>query len=102
MRSEERFLACIVGGDVRRTSAGVDAFAWFLTRAAGVAGESGLPVWRGGDSCRRTARLHLICGRTGLMLTSDARLLTTHTGSLPRPAALTELYARRAGGEAVD
>jgi 5-methyltetrahydropteroyltriglutamate--homocysteine methyltransferase len=36
------------------------------------------------------------------MLTSDARILTTHTGSLPRPAALTELYARRAGGEAID
>jgi 5-methyltetrahydropteroyltriglutamate--homocysteine methyltransferase len=36
------------------------------------------------------------------MMTSGARILTTHTGSLPRPAALTELYARRAGGEAVD
>lgn len=36
------------------------------------------------------------------MLRSDQRILTTHTGSLPRPAALTELYARRAAGEAVD
>ncbi len=36
------------------------------------------------------------------MLTSRARILTTHTGSLPRPAALTELYARRAEGEAID
>ncbi len=36
------------------------------------------------------------------MLHSTDRILTTHTGSLPRPAALTELYARRAAGEAVD
>jgi 5-methyltetrahydropteroyltriglutamate--homocysteine methyltransferase len=36
------------------------------------------------------------------MLTSQHRILTTHTGSLPRPAALTELYARRADGEAID
>jgi 5-methyltetrahydropteroyltriglutamate--homocysteine methyltransferase len=36
------------------------------------------------------------------MLTSQDRILTTHTGSLPRPAALTELYARRAEGEAID
>jgi 5-methyltetrahydropteroyltriglutamate--homocysteine methyltransferase len=36
------------------------------------------------------------------MLASRDRILTTHTGSLPRPAALTELYARRADGEAID
>lgn len=36
------------------------------------------------------------------MLRSETRILTTHTGSLPRPARLTELYARRARGEAVD
>ena len=36
------------------------------------------------------------------MKTSRERILTTHSGSLPRPAALTELYARRAEGEAVD
>lgn len=36
------------------------------------------------------------------MLHSEHRILTTHTGSLPRPPALTELYARRAAGEAVD
>lgn len=30
------------------------------------------------------------------------RILTTHTGSLPRPAELTALYARRADGEAID
>jgi 5-methyltetrahydropteroyltriglutamate--homocysteine methyltransferase len=33
---------------------------------------------------------------------SETRILTTHTGSLPRPAALTKLYARRVRGEAVD
>jgi 5-methyltetrahydropteroyltriglutamate--homocysteine methyltransferase len=36
------------------------------------------------------------------MLHSADRILTTHTGSLPRPAALTALYARRASGEAID
>jgi 5-methyltetrahydropteroyltriglutamate--homocysteine methyltransferase len=36
------------------------------------------------------------------MLTSRDRILTTHTGSLPRPAALTALYVRRSRGEAVD
>ncbi|MDE2517143.1 MAG: epoxyalkane--coenzyme M transferase [Rhodospirillales bacterium] len=35
------------------------------------------------------------------MLRSETRILTTHTGSLPRPAALTALYVRRARGEAV-
>ncbi len=33
---------------------------------------------------------------------SDERILTTHTGSLPRPPALTRLYVRRARGEPVD
>src|SRR4051812_35869201 len=33
---------------------------------------------------------------------SDKRILTTHTGSLPRPLELTRLYAQRARGEAVD
>ena len=33
---------------------------------------------------------------------STSRILTTHTGSLPRPRELTRLYALRAGGEAVD
>src|SRR5262245_59738268 len=32
---------------------------------------------------------------------SEHRLLTTHAGSLPRPAWLTRLYARRSRGEAV-
>src|ERR1700757_5314376 len=33
---------------------------------------------------------------------SDERILTTHTGSLPRPPELTRLYVRRARGEPVD
>jgi 5-methyltetrahydropteroyltriglutamate--homocysteine methyltransferase len=33
---------------------------------------------------------------------STERILTTHTGSLPRPPELTRLYVRRARGEAVD
>jgi 5-methyltetrahydropteroyltriglutamate--homocysteine methyltransferase len=36
------------------------------------------------------------------MRKSEERILTTHTGSLPRPAELTRLYARRARGESVD
>src|SRR5580692_6063181 len=33
---------------------------------------------------------------------STERILTTHTGSLPRPPELTRLYVRRAQGESVD
>ncbi|HZB90294.1 MAG TPA: epoxyalkane--coenzyme M transferase [Stellaceae bacterium] len=36
------------------------------------------------------------------MRDSGERILTTHTGSLPRPAALTRLYAQRARGESID
>jgi 5-methyltetrahydropteroyltriglutamate--homocysteine methyltransferase len=36
------------------------------------------------------------------MQRSTSRILTTHTGSLPRPRELTRLYALRAGGEVVD
>src|SRR5712691_10384187 len=36
------------------------------------------------------------------MLRSTDRILTTHTGSLPRPRQLLELYGRRSRGEAVD
>ena len=36
------------------------------------------------------------------MQRSTERILTTHTGSLPRPPELTRLYVRRARGEAVD
>jgi 5-methyltetrahydropteroyltriglutamate--homocysteine methyltransferase len=40
--------------------------------------------------------------KTEPMQRSTSRILTTHTGSLPRPRELTRLYALRAGGEAVD
>ncbi|MGH9170508.1 MAG: hypothetical protein ACRD0Z_06510 [Acidimicrobiales bacterium] len=33
---------------------------------------------------------------------SSSRILTTHTGSLPRPAALAKLHGRRSRGEVVD
>ncbi|HSY56139.1 MAG TPA: hypothetical protein VK834_06810, partial [Bradyrhizobium sp.] len=33
---------------------------------------------------------------------SRDRILTSHTGSLPRPPGLTKLYARRSRGETVD
>ena len=36
------------------------------------------------------------------MRRSNGRILTTHTGSLPRPLELTRLYARRVRGEVVD
>src|SRR6202047_1246331 len=36
------------------------------------------------------------------MRRSHDRILTAHTGSLPRPPGLTRLYARRARGEVVD
>jgi 5-methyltetrahydropteroyltriglutamate--homocysteine methyltransferase len=36
------------------------------------------------------------------MQRSENRILTTHAGSLPRPAALTRLFAKRIRGEAVD
>jgi len=36
------------------------------------------------------------------MQRSEHRILTTHAGSLPRPAELTRLFARRASGETVD
>lgn len=36
------------------------------------------------------------------MQRSTARILTTHTGSLPRPERLKQLFVARAGGQAVD
>src|SRR5690606_22768728 len=41
-------------------------------------------------------------GRRTFMKLSEGRILTTHAGSLPRPKALTELYARRAHGQPVE
>ena len=42
------------------------------------------------------------CGKTERMLRSESRILTTHAGSLPRPAALAELHGRRSRGDSVD
>ena len=36
------------------------------------------------------------------MKKSQSRILTTHAGSLPRPLALTDLYAKRAKGQSID
>jgi 5-methyltetrahydropteroyltriglutamate--homocysteine methyltransferase len=36
------------------------------------------------------------------MRRSSERILTTHAGSLPRPAELTDLFVRRARGESID
>jgi len=36
------------------------------------------------------------------MRQSETRILTTHTGSLPRPQSLVDLYVRKARGEKVD
>ncbi|MBM3224213.1 MAG: cobalamin-independent methionine synthase II family protein [Candidatus Tectomicrobia bacterium] len=36
------------------------------------------------------------------MQRSDTRILTTHVGSLPRPATLTELFLRQERGETID
>jgi 5-methyltetrahydropteroyltriglutamate--homocysteine methyltransferase len=36
------------------------------------------------------------------MITSESGILTTHAGSLPRPAALAELHGRRSRGEDID
>lgn len=36
------------------------------------------------------------------MRRSEGRILTTHAGSLPRPPALVDLFARRSKGEAID
>jgi 5-methyltetrahydropteroyltriglutamate--homocysteine methyltransferase len=36
------------------------------------------------------------------VITSDERILVTHTGSLPRPGRLAELHGRRSRGEGVD
>jgi 5-methyltetrahydropteroyltriglutamate--homocysteine methyltransferase len=41
-------------------------------------------------------------GVTDIMQRSNDRILTTHTGSLPRPPALTKLYAKGSRGEPVD
>jgi 5-methyltetrahydropteroyltriglutamate--homocysteine methyltransferase len=41
-------------------------------------------------------------GKILIVLTSHERILTTHTGSLPRPDRLAELHGRRSRGDPVD
>ena len=48
------------------------------------------------------AKYQTAIGATDIMERSKTRILTTHTGSLPRPPALTKLYAMRSRGENVD
>src|SRR5947209_3145026 len=43
----------------------------------------------------------LSCQGTHMKL-GEERILTTHTGSLPRPANLTQMFVRRQRGEAID
>ena len=61
-------------------------------RAARAAGMVGKPI---------VSRERLPWGEN-FMQTSQARILTTHTGSLPRPTELVDLYLRKNRGEAVD
>src|SRR5262249_22650977 len=57
-----------------------------------------------GSSARSGMPLRSEHGRQlqSIMRHSEDRILTTHTGSLPRPSGLTELYVRRARGEVVN
>ena len=48
-----------------------------------------------------TATLLAMTGANA-MYVSDSRILTTHTGSLPRPAELVQLYIAKGRGEPVD
>src|SRR5215472_4409289 len=55
--------------------------------------------------CRASVKMAealAICLKGVTMRRSEERILTTHTGSLPRPPELTRLYVRRARGESVD
>jgi 5-methyltetrahydropteroyltriglutamate--homocysteine methyltransferase len=61
--------------------------------------EAVLALRRSGAKLRETLA---ICLKGVTMRRSEERILTTHTGSLPRPPELTRLYVRRARGESVD
>src|SRR5690606_13283357 len=43
-----------------------------------------------------------VCREDNSMKTSTDRILTTHTGSLPRPQPLVELILKREAGEGID
>src|SRR5690349_8588622 len=55
----------------------------------------------GGATCLRRPQSYGRDRTDHSMLRSAERILTTHAGSLPRPANLTDLFARRARGESV-
>src|SRR6267154_5440181 len=57
---------------------------------------------RGAPLSRYTQETRGIQPKGVTMRRSEDRILTTHTGSLPRPPELTRLYVRRARGEAID
>src|SRR5262249_55513388 len=62
----------------------------------------GVPAhWRRGWAIRLYRCLRASDGELN-MLRSQDRILTTHTGSLPRPPALTSLYVGRSRGETID
>src|ERR1700736_1207961 len=57
---------------------------------------------RGAPLSRYTQETRGIQPKGVTMRRSEDRILTTHTGSLPRPPELTRLYVLRAKGESVD
>src|SRR6266481_5869102 len=57
---------------------------------------------RGAPLSRYTQETRGIQPKGVTMRRSEDRILTTHTGSLPRPSELTRLYVRRARGESAD
>src|SRR5581483_5666223 len=65
------------------------------------------PIWwrsrsRSSSSRRSHGSASACCESSRTMKRREDRILTTHAGSLPRPAALTRLYAQRVRGEPVD
>src|SRR6266436_118437 len=59
------------------------------------------PIWRKGDTTGATHEREF-SSRVKSMRRSEERILTTHAGSLPRPAALAEMFGRLSRREAVD
>src|SRR5262249_36279262 len=53
-------------------------------------------------TCVRASIFQPITRQSKNLPKSDARILTTHAGSLPRPPELTRLFASRSRGETVD
>src|SRR4030095_8656615 len=61
-------------------------------------------AWRSSPAgfYRSPIRSDTLARPEALVKKSDDRILTTHVGSIPRPAALRELLVRQDRGEAVD